>query len=167
MIKFIDKLIEETQQGILDYVWEYYGDDRFKYNADKHPLKDLNFSLKDVVFKEEIKDNGKKKIVPDETKASIVFPNGAGLDVERSRLEVLNAECHNAILRAMENISFKYANGTIQKEIETAKAKALEDKEKKNKESSEKKGRFITEDDLTKSIEEKPINEKQANKTKV
>lgn len=155
MIKFIDKLIEETQQGILDYVWEFYGNDRFKYVEDKHPLKDLNFSLSDTVEKEETKDSGKKKMVIDKTKAVIIFPNGAGMEVDRSSLETLNYECTEAILRAMESTASRYANGTIQSEIAAAKAKAEADKKKKEQESK-----------TTKS-EEKPINEKQANKAKV
>jgi len=137
MIKFIDKLIEETQQGILDYVWEFYGNDRFKYVDDKHPLKDLNFSLSDIVTKEEVKDSGKVKIVPDKTKGMIVFPNGAELDVDKQSLELLNQECHNAILRAMSNIANRYANGDIQAEIEAAKKKAEADKKNKDKKSKE------------------------------
>jgi hypothetical protein len=148
-MKFIDKLIEETKQGILDYIWEFYGDDRFKYVAEKHPLKDLNFSLSDIVTKEEIKPSGKAKIVPDPTLGRIIFPNGAGLDVDRPKLEILNAECTLAIVRAMEDTADRYANGTIQKEIAQAKAKAEADK--KNKEKSK----------------EKPVNEKQEDKPKV
>ena len=49
-MKFIDKLIEETQQGLLDYIWQYSeSGDKFKYSAEKHPLKDLTFSLNDIV----------------------------------------------------------------------------------------------------------------------
>lgn len=156
MIKFIDKLIEETQQKILDYVWEYYGDERFKYNADKHPLKDLNFSLKDVVMKPHKKESGKIIDKVDETKAQIIFPNGASLEVDRFSLETLNQECHDAILRAMESTASRYANGTIQAEIELAKAKAEADTQKKKQDSK-----------LNQKSEEKPINEKQTNKTKV
>jgi hypothetical protein len=134
-MKFIDKLIEETRIGLLDYVWNFYGNDRFKYVEEKHPLKDLNFSLSDIVTKEITKDSGKKKIVPDETKGIIVFPNGAGLEVERSKLEILNLECTNAIFRAMESIANEYANGNIQAEIE-AELKAKEDAENKKNESS-------------------------------
>jgi hypothetical protein len=129
-MKFIDKLIEETQQGLLDFVWNFYGDDRFKYSADKHPLKDLNFSLSDIVTKEITKDSGKKKTVPDETKGIIVFPNGAGLKVEREKLEILYYECTNAIFRAMELIANEYANGNTQAELE-AEAEAKEDENKK------------------------------------
>ena len=56
-MKFIDKLIEETQQGLLDYTWEYSeGGNKFKYSAEKHPLKDLTFSLDDIVKKEMVPD---------------------------------------------------------------------------------------------------------------
>ena len=44
-MRFIDKLIEETKSGELDFIWQSYGDNRFKYKADQHPLSDLNFSL--------------------------------------------------------------------------------------------------------------------------
>ena len=148
-MKYIDKLIEETKQGILDYIWEFYGDDRFKYVAEKHPLKDLNFSLSDIVTKEETKPSGKIKIVPDNTKGIIVFPNGTGMEVDRSKLEILNTECTLAIIRAMEDTADRYANGTIQKEIAQAKVKAEADK--KNKEKSK----------------ENPVNEKQKDKPKV
>ena len=149
-IKFIDKLIEETQQGILDYVWEYYGNDRFKYVADKHPLKDLNFSLSDIVTKEKVKDSGKVEIVLDKTKGMIVFPNGAELDVDKQSLELLSQECHNAILRAMESTAYRYANGIIQSEIEATKKKAEADKKNKDKKNKEK-----------------PTDEKQENQLKV
>ena len=138
-MSFIDKLIEETQQGLLDYVWEFYSNSRFKYNEEKHPLKDLNFSLSDIVTKEKIKDSGKVEIVPDETKAEIVFPNGAGMIVDRPKLEILNDECTKAIFRAMDDIASRYANGTIQKEIAQAKAKAEADKKKKEQTKSEDK----------------------------
>ena len=156
MIKFIDKLIEETQQGILDYVWEFYGNDRFKYVAEKHPLKDLNFSLSDTVQKEETKDSEKKKMVVDKTKAVIIFPNGAGMEVDRSSLETLNFECTEAILRAMESTASRYANGTIQSEIAAAKAKAEADAQKKKQDSK-----------LNKKSKEMPINEKQENQSKI
>jgi ribosomal protein L12E/L44/L45/RPP1/RPP2 len=155
VIKFIDKLIEETQQGILDYVWEFTQGNKFKYNEEKHPLKDLTFSLDDVVMKEITKESGKTKIVLDETKGQIVFPNGAGMIVDKSKLEILNSLCHDAILRAMGNTASRYANGTIQAEIAAAKAKAEADKKKKEQESK-----------TTKS-EEKPTNEKQPDKKKV
>jgi hypothetical protein len=138
MIKFIDKLIEETQQGILDYVWEYYGDDRFKYVDDKHPLKDLNFSLKDKVIKPHKKDSGKIEDKEDANHAQIIFPNGASLEVDRNSLETLNAECNAAIIRAMEFTASRYANGSIQAEIEVAKKKAEADKKNKDKKNKEK-----------------------------
>jgi hypothetical protein len=156
MIKFIDKLVQETKDGLLDYVWEFYGNDRFKYNADKHPLKDLNFSLSDVVTKEEEKPSGKTKIVPDNTKGLIVFPNGAGMEVDRQKLEILNSECTNAIIRAMESTASRYANGTIQAEIEATKAKAEADAQKKKQDAK-----------LNQKSKETPTNEKQENKPKV
>ena len=157
-MKFIDKLIEETQQGTLDYVWDFYGNDRFKYSAEKHPLKDLNFSLSDIVTKEKTTDSGKKKMVTDKDKAVIIFPNGAGMEVDRSQLETLNYECTEAILRAMESISNRYANGTIQAELAAEKAKAEADAQKKKQDSQSK---------LNQKSKETPINEKQVNKPKV
>jgi len=148
-MSFIDKLIQETKDGILDYIWEFYNNDRFKYKAEKHPLTDLNFSLSDIVTKEETKPSGKIKIVPDDTKAIIIFPNGAGLEVDRPKLEILNAECISAIIRAMEKIAGNYANGTIQAEIE------------KEKQEEEKKKQ------AAKSKKEQPIDAKQADKPKV
>lgn len=135
-MKFIDKLIEETRAGELDFVWQFYNNDRFKYKADKHPLSDLNFSINDIVTKEITKDSGKKKIVPDESLGIIVFPNGAGLNVDRASLQVLNQECTSAVLRAMNVLAQDYASGTIQKEIEDMKKKkeAEKNKAKKSKE---------------------------------
>jgi hypothetical protein len=156
MIKFIDKLIDETQQGVLDYVWEYYGDDRFKYVADKHPLKDLNFSLKDKVIKPHKKDNGKIEDKEDVDHAQIIFPNGASLEVDRSSLETLNTECKSAIIRAMENTACRYADGTIQAEIEAARVKAEADAQKKKQELK-----------LNQKSKEIPANEQQENKPKV
>lgn len=143
-MKFIDKLIEETRAGELDFVWQFYNNDRFKYKADKHPLSDLNFSINDIVTKEITKDNGKKRIVPDESKGIIVFPNGAGLEVDKSKLEFLNQECNKAIIRAVDVLAGDYASGTIQKEIEDMKKKkeAEKNKAKKSKEkpSDEEQG---------------------------
>lgn len=127
-MNFIDKLIEETIAGDLDFVWEYYGNERFKYSAKEHPLRDLNFSLLDIIMKEEVKPSGKTKVVPDNTKAQIIFPNGAAMEVSREKLEVLYRECANAIFRAVNQISNDYANGITQEEIE--KQKQLKSKEK-------------------------------------
>ena len=140
-MKFIDKLIEETKSGQLDFIWQFYNNDRFKYRADKHPLTDLNFSLSDIVNKEITTDSGKKKSVPDNTKGEIIFPNGAGLIVDRKSLETLYQECVNAIFRAMTELATSYATGNIQKELEEA------EKEKLKKEN--------------------PADEKPANKNKI
>lgn len=78
IMKFIDKLIEETKQGLLDYVWEFYGNSRFKYNEEKHPLKDLNFSLGDIVTKEKIKDSGKPRLFPMRLKPKLFFQMAQG-----------------------------------------------------------------------------------------
>jgi hypothetical protein len=146
-MKFIDKLIEETRAGDLDFVWQFYNNDRFKYKADKHPLSDLNFSINDIVTKEITKDNGKKKVVTDESKGIIVFPNGAGLEVDKSKLEFLDQECNKAIIRAMSILAEDYASGTIQKEIELQKKKKEAEKNKakkaKEKQSNEEQGNQV------------------------
>ncbi len=139
-MKFIDKLIEETKTGELDFIWQYSTQgNKFRYKADKHPLTDLSFSLDEVVTKEITKDSGKKEIIPDETRGMIVFPNGAGMVVDKNKLELLNQECVNAIFRAMDILANDYANGTMQKELEAQAEKEKKDKENKINQNKETK----------------------------
>jgi hypothetical protein len=138
-MKFIDKLIEETQNKELDFVWQFTQGNKFKYKADKHPLTDLTFSLDEIVLKEITKDSGKVKVVPDNTKGLIVFPNGAGMEVDRSKLELLNKECINAIFRAMDVLANDYSNGTMQAEMKAQAEKEEKDKLNKEKEKEVEK----------------------------
>lgn len=126
-MKFIEKLIEDTASGKLDFAWNFNEPDKYTYKQQFDPLTNMHFSLSDVVMKS-YSENGKNKSKEDSTKGIIVFPNGASLEVDRLLLEKLSAECEKAVLRGMESLISSYLGGEIEANIYQKKSSKQEEK---------------------------------------
>ena len=115
-MKFINKLIEDTRLGKLDFVWNFNEPDKYIYKQQFDPLTNLNFSLSMPVMIN-YNENGKSKSKIDATKGLIIFPDGASLEVDKFLLEELNTECGNAILRAMDSLISSFTSGEIEADV--------------------------------------------------
>jgi len=123
-MKFIEKLIQETKNGQLDFVWKYSGSN-YVFSFPKHPMNGMNFVL--------IYD--KKSNIE-----LMIFPNGGGIGFDKSSMHLLADEIDQAILRANDVIVNDYISGTIEKEMtEVAKKEEKIKKESKVKKETETK----------------------------
>ncbi len=128
---FIEKLIEDTRSGKLDFVWFFSDPDKFRYQRMFDRLNGLSFQLSNTVM-ENYEENGKTKYRENNDKAFIVFPNGARVKTDRVQLEILYKECVDAIFRAAALLVSKYISGEIDKEVANK-----EEKSQKNKNTNE------------------------------
>jgi hypothetical protein len=87
-MNFLNKLIEDTKKGDLDFIWKFNEPDKYTFFAPKDPMNGMNFDLS----KEPI----------------IIFPNGFGLLCNKDQLNVLKNEIRLAIERAAIKIMNQY-----------------------------------------------------------
>lgn len=114
-MKFIQKLIQNTKDGNLDFIWNYTdGSKKYTYKLMKDPLNGLNFSS-------DASDN------------LLIFPNGFGLECQRSDLDILINEINLAMERAVDSISNDYQVGEILQVQDTSNEDNIEP-ENENKE---------------------------------
>ena len=100
-MNFIEKLIQETKSGKFDFIWQYVGSS-YKFDFPKHPMSRMNFVLV----------NNKKSNVE-----LMVFPNGGGINFDKSSMQLLASEIDRAILRANDVIVSDYISGAIEKQV--------------------------------------------------
>lgn len=123
---FVQKLIEDTNNGDWDFYWKYNeGSDIYTLNKPKHYLSGLNFTTAN-----------KNKY--------IIFPNGAGLDSES--LGELEIAVRSSLLGTMNQMIEMYLAG---KELTPDAEEALAEQEK-NK-NAEPKTKAIAEKPTKKS----------------
>jgi hypothetical protein len=133
-MNFIEKLIEETTNGNLDFSWKYNdGSKMYTFKIPKHPLNETSFSL--------VKD-------PE----LIVLPNGCGIDYSKDLLRKLRDAVDQSIIRTADTIMADYVSGEIDKQLEEDKKKE-EDKKENNINESEVK----VEKKTVKKVKEKEI----------
>jgi hypothetical protein len=116
-MKFLEKLIEDTKDGDLDFIWKFNEPDKYTFFAPKDPMNGLNFDLS--------KDN------------VIIFPNGFGLLCDKERLNVLKDEIRKAIQRGAISIMDQYVKYPIS-DVENKEEDSIEDTSNKN--NNEKDG---------------------------
>lgn len=110
-MKFLEKLIEDTKKGDLDFIWKFNEPDKYTFFAPKDPMNGLNFDLsKDTL---------------------IIFPNGFGLLCDKERLNVLKDEIRLAIQRGAISIMDQYIKYPIS-DVEDKEADNIEDVSDKN-----------------------------------
>lgn len=110
-MKFLEKLIEDTKKGDLDFIWKFNEPDKYTFFAPKNPMNGLNFDLsKDTL---------------------IIFPNGFGLLCDKERLNVLKDEVRLAIQRGAISIMDQYIKYPIS-DVEDKEADNIEDVSDKN-----------------------------------
>jgi hypothetical protein len=113
-MNFIEKLIEETINGNLDFVWKYNdGTQMYTFKIPKHPLNETSFSL--------AKDPG-----------LIVLPNGCGVDYSKELLKQLRDAVDQSIIRTADTIMRDYVSGEIKKQLEEDKKKEEASKSENN-----------------------------------
>jgi len=87
-MNFLNKLIEDTKKGDLDFIWKFNEPDKYTFFAPKDPMNGMNFDLS-------------KELI-------IIFPNGFGLLCNKDQLNVLKNEIRLAIERAAIKIMNQY-----------------------------------------------------------
>jgi hypothetical protein len=117
-MNFVEKLIEETKNGNLDFVWKY-SNANYKFSYPKHPMNDMFFTY--------IEDEKRFAKLTDIT---MVFPNGAGIRFDKNQIKALALEVDMALLRANDVIVNDYLSGAIDKEVAQVTAEAQTKTEK-------------------------------------
>jgi len=123
-MKFVQKLIDDTDNGDWDFKWKYSdGSETYTFNQPKHYLSGLNFSLL-----------ANKKL--------LVFPNGYGL--ETNLLENLKKAIDVSLERTVDESMRLYVEGkemTQEQEDLAAEQEALKtaNKPEEKKEPQDKK----------------------------
>jgi len=130
-MKFVQKLIDDTNNGDWDFKWKYSdGSQTYTFNQPKHYLSGLNFSL-----------TANKKL--------LIFPNGYGL--ETTLLENLKKAIDVSLERTVDESMRLYVEGkemTQEQEDLAAEQEALkaankpdEKKEPQDKKKTENRSR--------------------------
>lgn len=119
-MKFLDRLIDDTKKGDLDFIWKFNEPDKYTFFAPKDPMNGLNFDLS--------KDN------------VIIFPNGFGLLCDKNQLNILKAEIRQAIQRGAISIMDQYVKYSIS-DVEDKEADNIENASDKNENNNEKGGK--------------------------
>ena len=92
-MNFIQKLIQDTNNGMWDYYWKYSeGSDSYTFNKVKHYLTGLTFSL--------IKD-----------KTLIIFPNGYGMRYSEELMKQLRDTIDISLERTVDDSIKTYISG--------------------------------------------------------
>ncbi|WP_297419369.1 hypothetical protein [Clostridium sp.] len=94
-MNFVEKLISDTKNKKLDYVWKYNdGAKTYSYNfAPKDPMNGM------IIFQS--KNN------------LIIFPNGFGLKCDRNQLDILVEEINKSLTRTVSDIIKNYISTNI------------------------------------------------------
>jgi hypothetical protein len=115
-MKFLEKLIEDTKKGDLDFIWKFSEPDKYTFFMPKDPMNGLNFDLsKDTV---------------------IIFPNGFGLLCDKKQLNVLKDEIRQAIQRGAISIMDQYVKYSVS-DVEDEEADNIEDTSNKKEKDGE------------------------------
>lgn len=101
MSKFLQKLIENTNSGDLDFVWKYNdGSKSYTFIIPKHYLSGMNFSLE--------KDFG-----------LLIFPNGFAIEYSKENINQLKDSINISLERTVET-SIKMYVGETSSDISTS-----------------------------------------------
>lgn len=89
-MRFIEKLIQDTKNGDLNFVWKYNeGSKTYTYSLPKDPMNGMSLDAKRV-------------------SNTIIFPNGFGVNFNRKDLDVLLDEIDISLQRTVTTIIHDY-----------------------------------------------------------